>query len=106
MYERLNVCPLGCGALAGNPFAIDRNRLALELGFTRASSNSMQTVGDRDFVAEFQFWSSLLAVHLSKLAEDLIIYSSKEFSFVSMSDQYRYYFYHFVTLLRSEPILL
>lgn len=90
MYRRLNqFCPLGCGALAGCAFDIDRGRLAGELGFARPSSNSMHTVGDRDFIVEFQCWASLLMVHLSKLAEDLIIYGSKEFNFVAMSDLYR-----------------
>ncbi|RWS31877.1 argininosuccinate lyase-like isoform X2 [Leptotrombidium deliense] len=78
---RLNVCPLGSGAIAGNPFSVDTDFIAQMLSFRTSSSNSMYSVGDRDFVADFQFWASLTAVHLSKLAEDLIIYSTKEFSF-------------------------
>ncbi|KAI1291755.1 Argininosuccinate lyase [Halotydeus destructor] len=85
---RLNYCPLGCGALAGNPFGIDRQALATQLGFVSGTPNSMQTVGDRDFIVEFHFWATLTSVHLSKLAEDLIIYSTKEFAFVTMSDMF------------------
>lgn len=80
--------PLGSGALAGNPFEIDRNALASHLNFNAITHNSMQAVGDRDFVAEFLFWASLFGVHLSKLAEDLIIYSSKEFNFVIIDDSF------------------
>ena len=85
-----NVCPLGSGAIAGNPFPIDRQALAQDLGFASASINSMQAVADRDFVARFLFWCSLTGVHLSRMAEDLLLYSSKEFSFVRIADQFRY----------------
>lgn len=88
--DRLNSCPLGSGALAGNPFPIDRDWLAKELDFDRSTPNSMQAVGDRDFIVEYTFWAVLTATHLSKLAEDLIIYNTKEFGFVSMSDAFRY----------------
>eukprot|EP00658_Telonema_sp_P-2_P039603 TRINITY_DN28306_c0_g1_i3.p1 TRINITY_DN28306_c0_g1~~TRINITY_DN28306_c0_g1_i3.p1 ORF type:complete len:339 (-),score=96.30 TRINITY_DN28306_c0_g1_i3:398-1414(-) len=88
MLERVNVMPLGSGALAGNPFGIDRVALANELGFARVSPNSMDAVSDRDFVAEFMFWSTMTMVHLSRWAEDLIIYSSGEFKYVSMADAY------------------
>lgn len=87
--SRLDICPLGSGALAGNPFNIDRQFLAKELKFSDCTPNSLQAVGDRDFIVEFQFWCSLTAVHLSKLAEDLILYSTKEFGFVTISDLYR-----------------
>ncbi|KAK1121317.1 hypothetical protein K0M31_010617 [Melipona bicolor] len=88
LRRRVNVLPLGSGAIAGNPFQIDRRFLASELNFSEITENSMYAVGDRDFVAEFLFWSSLMAIHLSRLCEDLIIYSSKEFDFVRLADQY------------------
>nr|CAD7400212.1 unnamed protein product [Timema cristinae] len=88
IYHRVNTMPLGSGALAGNPFPIDRSRLAGDLGFSSVSNNSMQAVGDRDFIAEFLFWASLCAVHLSRLSEDLILFSTQEFGFVSLSDSY------------------
>ncbi|KRT84166.1 hypothetical protein AMK59_1364 [Oryctes borbonicus] len=88
MYKTTNVMPLGSGALAGNPFYIDRIKLAQDLGFEAITQNSMQAVGDRDFIAEFLFWSSLTGIHLSRLAEDLIIFSSKEFNFVEISDSF------------------
>uniref|UniRef100_A0A4W3JGQ2 Argininosuccinate lyase n=1 Tax=Callorhinchus milii TaxID=7868 RepID=A0A4W3JGQ2_CALMI len=76
------------GAIAGNPFKIDREFLCRELQFASISLNSMDATSDRDFVAEFLFWCSLCLTHLSKVAEDLIIYSSKEFGFVILSDAY------------------
>lgn len=88
IISRMNICPLGSGAIAGNPFHIDRDFLAKELGFTGCTPNSMLAVGDRDFIAEFLFWGSLLATHFSKLAEDLILYSTKEFGFVTIADAY------------------
>lgn len=88
LTNRANVLPLGSGALAGNPFNIDRPFLAQELEFKEVSGNSMDAVSDRDFVAEFLFWGSLLSVHLSRWAEDLILYSTKEFSYVQLSDAY------------------
>ncbi|KAI1903463.1 hypothetical protein AGOR_G00027450 [Albula goreensis] len=86
--KRVNVLPLGSGAIAGNPFGINREFLREELCFDAISINSMDATGQRDFVAEFLFWSSLCLSHLSKMAEDLIIYSTKEFSFVTLSDAY------------------
>ncbi|XP_011879210.1 PREDICTED: argininosuccinate lyase [Vollenhovia emeryi] len=86
--KRVNILPLGSGAIAGNPFSIDRQFLATELGFDEITQNSMHAVGDRDFVAEFLFWSSLSAVHLSRFCEDLIIYSTQEFNFVKFADKY------------------
>lgn len=85
---RVNVMPLGSGALAGNPFPIDRRRLAEELGFGDITQNSMDGVADRDFIVEFLFWATLTMVHLSRFAEDLIIYSSREFGFVTLADAY------------------
>ena len=86
--RRTSVLPLGSGALAGNPFAIDRPTLAHELGFQSISRNSLDGVSDRDFVAELLFCCALTGVHLSRLAEDLVIYSSAEFGFVSFDDAY------------------
>ncbi|XP_061606911.1 argininosuccinate lyase isoform X2 [Phyllopteryx taeniolatus] len=86
--KRVNVLPLGSGAVAGTPFDIDRELLRKELCFEEVSLNSMDATAQRDFVAEFLFWASLCATHLSKMAEDLLLYSTKEFSFVSLSDAY------------------
>ena len=86
--QRVNVLPLGAGALAGCPFPIDRAALAADLGFAAASPNSLDAVSDRDFIAEFLFWAALLGVHLSRWAEDLVIWSSREFGFVTLADAY------------------
>lgn len=88
LAKRFNKCPLGSGALAGNPFEIDREFLAEELGFDGIVPNSLQGVSDRDFCAEFLFWASLTMVHLSRMSEDLINYCSSEFGFVSLADAY------------------
>ncbi|KAK8380965.1 hypothetical protein O3P69_008110 [Scylla paramamosain] len=88
LYTRVNVCPLGSGALAGNPFQVDRENLARDLGFQTVTKNSLNAVGDRDFIVEYMFWASLVSSHLSRLAEDLILYSSREFGFVELSDAY------------------
>lgn len=85
---RVNKCPLGCGALAGNPFNIDREAMAKELGFGGLIMNSMAGVGDRDFVVDTMQWGSMLMTHMSRWAEDLIIYTSGEFSFVKLADAY------------------
>ena len=76
LRARVDVMPLGSGALAGNPFGIDRRQLADDLGFEGVSLNSLDAVSDRDFIVEFLFWSSLTQVHLSRYSEDLIIYSA------------------------------
>uniref|UniRef100_A0A6M2CH22 Putative argininosuccinate lyase n=1 Tax=Rhipicephalus microplus TaxID=6941 RepID=A0A6M2CH22_RHIMP len=76
------------GALAGNPFPIDKERMASDLLFDSVIQNSITAVSDRDFVAEFLFACSLTAVHLSKWAEDLILYSSAEFGYVTLDDAY------------------
>ncbi|WPG98282.1 putative argininosuccinate lyase [Acrodontium crateriforme] len=86
--KRVNQCPLGCGALAGNPFNIDRDAIAKELGFDGLIMNSMAGVADRDFVVETMQWGSMLMMHMSRWAEDLIIYSSGEFSFIKLADAY------------------
>ena len=80
--------PLGSGALAGCPFPIDREALAADLGFSMASPNSVDAVSDRDFIAEFLFTAALVGVHLSRWAEDLILWSSREFGFVTLADAY------------------
>ncbi|XP_067864265.1 argininosuccinate lyase-like [Heptranchias perlo] len=86
--KRTNVLPLGSGAIAGNPFMIDREFLCTELQFEAVSLNSMDATGGRDFVAEILFWCSLCLIHLSKISEDLIIYNTKEFGFITLSDAY------------------
>ncbi|KAJ7452532.1 putative argininosuccinate lyase [Mycena galericulata] len=88
LIPRVSVLPLGSGPLAGNPFAVDREFLAKELGFASVGENSMWGVADRDFIVEFLMWSSLTMTHISKMAEDLIIYSTAEFGFVTLSDAY------------------
>jgi len=88
LTSRVSSLPLGSGALAGNPFGVDRGFLAGELGFASVASNSLDAVSDRDFVAEFLFWASLTMLHLSRWSEDLIIYSSREFGFVVVADAY------------------
>ena len=89
MRPRVSVLPLGAGPLAGNPFAgLDRDALAKELHFDSVGPNSMHSVADRDFGVEMLMWASLFSVHVSKMAEDLIIYSSSEFGFVVLSDAY------------------
>lgn len=88
IQERTSSCPLGCGALAGNPFGIDRDFLATDLGFASIHPNSLAATSDRDFVVEILQWSSLLMTHLSRLSEDLILYSTAEFGFVQIADMY------------------
>lgn len=88
LLPRVNTMPLGSGALAGNRFGIDRDRLRASLGFTSMTLNSVDAVSDRDFILEFLFWASVTSVHLSRFAEDLIIYSSNEFGYVKLSDAY------------------
>lgn len=85
---RTSTLPLGCGALAGNPFGIDRASLAEKLGFAGVAENSVDAVSDRDFLAEFLAWASILQVHLSGFAEDLIIWSSSEFGFLQIDETY------------------
>jgi len=88
LRSRVDALPLGAGALAGNPFAIDREELAQSLGFARISQNSIDAVGDRDYVVEFLSWAALLQTHLSSLAEELIIWSTREFGFVELDERY------------------
>ena len=86
--ERINVLPLGAGALAGTTFHIDRNFVARELGFRHISENSIDAVSDRDFICECLFNISLLNIHLSQWAEEMVLWNSEEFKFISISDAY------------------
>ena len=86
--RRVAVLPLGAGAIAGCPFPVDRVLLKETLGFRDVTRNSIDAVGDRDWVAELLFVASLIGVHMSRLAEDLIVFASSEFGFVRLSDQY------------------
>jgi len=86
--ERINVLPLGAGALAGTSFPIDRHYVARLLNFPRVSKNSIDTVSDRDFILEFVSTAAILFVHLSRLAEELVLWSSQEFGFVELPDRY------------------
>ncbi len=86
--SRAAVMPLGAGAVAGSGFPVDREFLKERLGFDRVAPNSMDAVSDRDFVAEFAFAGALTGVHLSRLAEDLILYSSSEFGFLRFANAY------------------
>ena len=88
VFERADYCPLGSGALAGSAFPIDRKALARDLGFTRITANSLDAVSDRDFALEMLFAMATLATHLSRLAEDLILFASTEFGFVELPDEY------------------
>lgn len=87
-YKRVDVCPLGSGALAGTTFPIDRQFVARELGFGEISGNSLDAVSDRDFAVELIFVCSVIMMHLSRLAEELILWSSSEFGFVTLDDAY------------------
>ncbi|MBN6711928.1 argininosuccinate lyase [Haemophilus haemoglobinophilus] len=86
-YQRMNTCPLGSGALAGTAYAIDRNVLAQDLGFVAATRNSLDSVSDRDHIIELLSTASLSMVHLSRFAEDMIIFNSGEADFVELSDR-------------------
>ncbi len=85
---RLNECPLGAAALAGTSFPIDRHRTARELGFDRPAANSLDAVSDRDFALEFLAAGAICAVHLSRLAEELVIWTTAQFRFVALSDAF------------------
>ena len=83
-----DACPLGSGALAGCAFAIDRDVIARELGFSRVTGNSLDAVGDRDFALDYLFALAGIATHLSRLAEDFVLFASQEFSYVVLPDEY------------------
>ncbi|MEH7828170.1 argininosuccinate lyase [Gemmobacter denitrificans] len=86
--RRMNECPLGAAALAGTGFPIDRHMTAAELGFDRPTANSLDSVSDRDFALEFLSAASICAMHLSRFAEELVIWSSAQFRFVRLSDKW------------------
>ncbi len=86
--KRVNVLPLGSAALAGTTFDLDRDMVARELGFDSISDNSMDAVSDRDFVLEYLFGASVLMMHLSRLSEEIVLWSSREFGFVILPDAF------------------
>ena len=87
-YRRADVLPLGSGALAGVPYPTDREFLATELGFPAITANSMDAVSDRDFLLEYQSAASICMMHLSRLSEEIVIWSSREFGFIRLSDEF------------------
>lgn len=86
LYEEVDISPLGCGAIAGSTFALDRQYVAKELGLARVYSNSMDGVSNRDFVAHTMFICSMIMMHLSRLSEELVLWCSHEFNFIELSD--------------------
>jgi argininosuccinate lyase len=86
--DSADACPMGSGALAGNSFGIDRNAIARDLGFSRITANSLDAVSDRDFALEYLFALTGIATHLSRLAEDFVIFASQEFGYVILPDEY------------------
>lgn len=86
--KHMNECPLGAAALAGTPFPIDRTMTAKALGFERPMTNTMDAVGSRDFVLEFMAAASICMTHLSRLAEELVLWSSAQFGYIRLSDDY------------------
>lgn len=87
-YKRVNTSPLGAGAIAGTTFPIDRRMVAEELGFDRIYDNSMDAVSDRDFLVEFLSAAALIMVHLSRLSEELILWSGEEFGYIELDDAF------------------
>ena len=87
-YDRTDVMPLGSGALAGLPYPVDRQFVADELGFSKISANSMDAVSDRDFLLDFHAAAAICAMHLSRMAEELVLWSSEEFGFIRLADEY------------------
>ncbi|MFA5189086.1 MAG: argininosuccinate lyase [Verrucomicrobiia bacterium] len=87
-FKRVNVCPLGSGAIAGSTLPLDRKFVAKELGFDGVTQNSMDAVSDRDFIVEFLADGALIALHVSRLAEDIILWASAEFGFIHIADTY------------------
>jgi len=83
-----DACPMGSGALAGNSFGIDRNAIARGLGFSRITANSLDAVSDRDFALDYLFALTGIATHLSRFAEDFVVFASQEFSYVILPDEY------------------
>ena len=87
-FKRMNIMPLGAGALAGSPYPLDRNFVAKELGFSKPTDNSLDSVSDRDFCIEFCSAAAILMMHLSRFSEELILWSSQEFGFIELSDAF------------------
>ena len=87
-YDRADVMPLGSGALAGLPYPLDREFVARELGFSRISTNSMDAVSDRDFLLDYQSASAICIMHLSRMGEELVYWSSDEFGFIRLGDEF------------------
>lgn len=87
-YKRINILPLGAGALAGTTFSIDRHFVAEQLGFDGVYENSLDAVSDRDFILEFLSGASILMMHMSRLCEELVLWSSTEFGFVELDDAF------------------
>ncbi len=83
-----DACPMGSGALAGCSFAVDRHAMARELGFSRITANSLDAVSDRDFALDYLFALAGIATHISRLAEDFVLFASQEFSYVVLPDEY------------------
>ncbi len=88
LTDRVSILPLGSGALSGTPVPVDRDALAKSLGFAEASQNSIDAVSDRDFAAEFLFCASMIGIHLSRLSEQIVLYTSTEFGFFELSEAY------------------
>jgi len=88
LTDRVSILPLGSGALSGTPVPVDRAELAKSLGFVEASQNSIDAVSDRDFAAEFLFCASMIGIHLSRLSEQVVLYTSAEFGFFELSDAF------------------
>jgi argininosuccinate lyase len=86
--RRADVLPLGSGAIAGSTIVLDRESIARDLGFAKLSQNSLDAIGDRDFVAEFLFDLAMIGMHLSRLSEELILWSTSEFGFITFSDAF------------------
>src|SRR5712664_4374538 len=86
--ETADACPMGSGALAGNSFGIDREAIARELGFSRITANSLDAVSDRDFALDYLFALAGIAAHLSRLAEDFILFASQEFAWTQLPDEF------------------
>jgi argininosuccinate lyase len=87
-FDRVDVLPLGSAALSGTPYGVDREWLANELGFGNISMNSMDAVSDRDFITDIEFSASMTMIHLSRLCEEIILWSSEEFNYVTAGDAY------------------
>jgi len=88
LYKRIDVLPLGSAALAGTSFPINREFVASQLGFSRVSENSLDAVSDRDFILEFLSASAILMMHLSRLGEEMVLWSSQEFNFIELDDSF------------------